>query len=213
MVLGPGLTVTATGAEPRALLQYTVPALDRDLRIRVVDADNATHAMLADLRYHVHCAPCTYRLTSAAFENLPANNPKMVEMAKQLHGTIELPSDGKVVLHPDTAMDTTPSTTELFKMLAIRLPTEPVGAGARWTFIDGPATTTYELIDRSDSGARLEVRSYASDATQTVEVRGVLAVKLADPFATGTLTEMQTIAAPKDSKMPPFKVRSTLTIE
>jgi hypothetical protein len=107
-------------------------------------------------------------------------------------------------------MTTTPSTVELFEMVIVPFPTEPIGVGARWTVTEGPKTKRYELISRDDRGASVKLDFVAEVPDAKVEAHGTLAVSLTDPTSRGVLEQTQTMGSGGSDS---FVIRTRVTLE
>jgi hypothetical protein len=205
------LELVDAGAEPRVKLQYTLGAIERDVAF-VSDVEDPPQQRFADMRYHVRCSPGSCRYQMVKFEVM-GQGSDFDRVKKEIRGTIRMPANGLVSITTDTAMTSTPSTPELFKTAIVPLPADAIGVGARWKVSDQDGTRTLRLVKVVGSTLTIETRAEAANAQMGITVTGELTVKLSDPFGTGTLAIVQTLARDPSLKMDAISMHQKMTLE
>jgi hypothetical protein len=187
------ITLHGPGSEPRTVLRYTGAAVDRELRVRLRDRDH-DRQVIADLRYRVRCKAtrCTYQMTRMGPDDMPDEIRKDFErIVPHVHGGLDVPQTGEVVVRSTSLMTTTPSTTEIFELAVVPFPQEPIGIGARWTVQRGRRMRTFTLVAHDAATATVAMTAELSDGGAKLTDAGSLTISLADPFARGELAQVQ----------------------
>ncbi len=208
------LALVDPGTEPRVTLQYALGAFERDIAfVSEIDVESRKDTF-ADMRYRLKCGPNSCRYQMVKFEVL-GEGSNFEGVKKAISGTIQVPANGLVSITADGMMKTTPSTPELFKSVLIPLPGDAIGMGARWTVTEpgGTATRTFRLVKNDGATLTIETRVEANDPQMKFAQAGEVAVKLTDPFGTGTLELVQTVPADPSIKMDTHSFHQRMKIE
>lgn len=200
------------GREPRTSLRYTGAAVDRELRVQLSDRDHG-RSTIADMRYRVRCKDtrCTYQMTRMGPDDMPAEIQKDFErIVPNIHGGLDVPATGEVVVRSTSLMTTTPSTTEILELAVVPFPADPIGVGARWTVDRGPRHRTFTLVALDGQTATIAMTAQFDDEGASLTDAGSLTVSLVDPFARGQLAQSQVM---KLGGSDTHEIRMTLTLE